>query len=179
MIFCHNMSVSWDHRQELVQALNRARLDRHVSIREAARIAGVPTATVQGWLQGRYFPTPALRKEFTTLVQSLGLADRLTPQLWSTGDRPRDPSHDGTSRLGHSVERLPDALFVGPSAIHDVIEGLKTVLDASAQLIVIVVAPTSEGSPIALQGGEGWVPRVVTSESHGSEEMLVGSARSS
>lgn len=69
-------------RSELAQLINQARLDRHLSIRSAARIAGVPAATVQGWLAGRHFPTPALRPKFLVLVEALDLSHLLHPALW-------------------------------------------------------------------------------------------------
>jgi DNA-binding transcriptional regulator YiaG len=69
-------------RSELAQLINQARLDRHISIRSAARIAGVPAATVQGWLAGRHFPTPALRPKFLLLVEALELDHYLHPALW-------------------------------------------------------------------------------------------------
>lgn len=69
-------------RTELAQLINQARLDRHLSIRSAARIAGVPAATVQGWLAGRHFPTPALRPKFLLLVEALGLTEHLHAALW-------------------------------------------------------------------------------------------------
>lgn len=69
-------------RSELAQLINQARLDRHISIRSAARIADVPAATVQGWLAGRHFPTPALRPKFLRLVDALELNDYLHPALW-------------------------------------------------------------------------------------------------
>jgi len=69
-------------RSELARMINQARLDRHISIRSAARIAGVPAATAQGWLAGRHFPTPALRPKFLLLVEALDLSDQLHPALW-------------------------------------------------------------------------------------------------
>ena len=69
-------------RTELAQLINQARLDRHLSIRSSARIAGVPAAPVQGWLAGRHFPTPALRPKFLLLVEALGLTEHLHPALW-------------------------------------------------------------------------------------------------
>lgn len=69
-------------RSELALLINQARLDRHLSIRSAARIADVPAATVQGWLAGRHFPTPALRPKFLRLVETLGLTDHLHAELW-------------------------------------------------------------------------------------------------
>jgi len=75
-------------RSELIQLINQARLDRHISIRSAARIAGVPAATAQGWLSGRHFPTPALRPKLLRLVEALELSDHLHPALW-LDDPPR------------------------------------------------------------------------------------------
>ena len=68
--------------------LNSARAAQHLSIRALGRIAGVPTATAQGWLNGRHLPTPALRPNFLRLVEHLGLAHELPPQFrggaWNT-----------------------------------------------------------------------------------------------
>lgn len=69
-------------RSELAQLINQARLDRHLSIRTAARIAEVPPATMQGWLSGRHFPTPTLRPKFLALVDELQLGHLLHPALW-------------------------------------------------------------------------------------------------
>lgn len=69
-------------RSELAELINQVRLDRHISIRVAARIAEVPASTAQGWLAGRHFPTPALRPKFLRLVEALDLTDHLHPALW-------------------------------------------------------------------------------------------------
>ena len=69
-------------RTELVEQMNARRSERDLSIRAAARIAGVPATTAQGWLSGRHFPTPALRPKFLTLVAELGLSNLLHPDLW-------------------------------------------------------------------------------------------------
>ena len=69
-------------REEFASALARARLDRHLSIRQAARIADVPPATAQGWLSGKHFPTPALRPQYLALVAELGLAERIPDDLF-------------------------------------------------------------------------------------------------
>ena len=54
-------------RGELVRLLNEARQRQHLSVRGAAAAAGVPTATVQGWLSGRHLPTPALRDSYVSI----------------------------------------------------------------------------------------------------------------
>jgi len=83
-------------RLELAHLINKARLDRHLSIRSAARLAGVPSATVQGWLAGRHFPTPALRPKFLLLVEALGLTEHLHPALW-LDDFPQAEKGEGLS----------------------------------------------------------------------------------
>jgi hypothetical protein len=69
-------------RSELAQLIDQARLDRHLSIRGAARIAGVPASTAQGWLAGLHFPTPALRPKFLRLIEELELTELLHPAIW-------------------------------------------------------------------------------------------------
>lgn len=69
-------------RSQLIERINEARTEKAISIRTAAKIAGVPPATVQGWLSGRHFPTPALRPKFLTLVTELELGHLLHPALW-------------------------------------------------------------------------------------------------
>lgn len=73
-------------RVEMVALVNQARLDRHLSVRGAARLCGVPASTMQGWLQGRHFPTPALRPKFQALVEHLGLSAHIHPGLWLDQD---------------------------------------------------------------------------------------------
>lgn len=69
-------------RDEFLQVLNQARLARHLSIRGAARVADVPAATMQGWLNGRHFPTPALRPKFQAFVEYLDLPEEVTSRMW-------------------------------------------------------------------------------------------------
>ncbi|MEE9964702.1 MAG: helix-turn-helix transcriptional regulator [Propionicimonas sp.] len=69
-------------RAELIALVDRTRLEKHISVRAAARLCGVPASTMQGWLQGRYFPTPALRPKFLALVDHLGLTEYLHAGLW-------------------------------------------------------------------------------------------------
>lgn len=70
-------------RAELAVLVNQARLDRHLSVRGAAQLSGVPASTMQGWLQGHHFPTPALRPKFEALVEHLELAELLHAGLWA------------------------------------------------------------------------------------------------
>ncbi|MCW5951055.1 MAG: hypothetical protein KIT69_02190, partial [Propionibacteriaceae bacterium] len=67
---------------EFSATLDAARHAQHLSIRQVARIAGVPPATAQGWLSGKHFPTPALRPQFIRLVAELGLTESIPEDLF-------------------------------------------------------------------------------------------------
>lgn len=67
----HDFAVLMDH----------TRKTRHLSIRAAARLAGVPPTTVQGWLDGTHCPSQTSRPQFLTLVSELGLDEQLPPGL--------------------------------------------------------------------------------------------------
>jgi DNA-binding transcriptional regulator YiaG len=74
-------------RVEFAKLLDGARKKQHVSIRGAAKIAGVKAATMQGWLTGRHFPTPSLRPRYLTLVSYLGLSEHIHPRIWIEPER--------------------------------------------------------------------------------------------
>lgn len=69
-------------RAEFSSLLDAARRAQHLSIRQAARIAEVPAATVQGWFSGKHLPTPALRPQYLLLVAELGLTEQVPPDLF-------------------------------------------------------------------------------------------------
>lgn len=77
-----------DSLNEFARQLNEARVTQHLSIRAVARVAGVPAATAQGWLNGRHLPAPALRGCFLGLVDMLGLTTELPDDLWGGAGRP-------------------------------------------------------------------------------------------
>ena len=64
---------------EFADLLDQTRKTRHLSIRAAARLAGVPATTVQGWLDGTHNPSPTSRPQFLRLVSELGLDHKLPP----------------------------------------------------------------------------------------------------
>lgn len=71
-------------REDFLRALNEARAARCLSVRGAARMADVPAATMQGWLNGRHYPTPELRPTFQAFVEHLGIPHELTSRWWQT-----------------------------------------------------------------------------------------------
>ncbi len=67
--------------EDVARLVDSERIRQNLSIGDAAKIAAVPKATVQGWLNGKHRPTPALRPNFERLVAELGLSDRI--DLWT------------------------------------------------------------------------------------------------
>jgi hypothetical protein len=85
-------------RQEFAALLNDVRRRQHLSIRAVAKLADVPPTTAQGWLNGKHFPTPALRGNYLRLVEHLDLVHAVPRDLW-------DESWDAVApalRSGHS-----------------------------------------------------------------------------
>ncbi|MGC3955056.1 MAG: helix-turn-helix domain-containing protein [Propionicimonas sp.] len=71
-------------REAFLRVMNEARVARHLSVRGAAKAAGVPAATMQGWLNGRHVPTPALRPKFQAFVEQLGIPPEATARWWES-----------------------------------------------------------------------------------------------
>jgi DNA-binding transcriptional regulator YiaG len=70
------------NREEFAALVNDARRRQYLSIRAVARVAQVPATTIQGWLDGRHFPSPALRPNYLLLVNHLGLDDQVPDDIW-------------------------------------------------------------------------------------------------
>ncbi|HEY3408627.1 MAG TPA: helix-turn-helix domain-containing protein [Propionicimonas sp.] len=70
------------NREEFAALVNDARRRQYLSIRAVARVAQVPATTIQGWLDGRHFPSPALRPNYLMLVNHLGLDDDVPDDIW-------------------------------------------------------------------------------------------------
>lgn len=83
-------------REQFARLLNEARQSHHLSIRAAARVAGVPAATAQGWLNGKHFPTPALRAKYLRLVAAVGLLDQVPASLWIDSGPGSIPGQEST-----------------------------------------------------------------------------------
>lgn len=70
------------NREEFAALVNDARRRQYLSVRAVARVAQVPATTIQGWLDGRHFPSPALRPNYLLVVSHLGLDDQLPDDIW-------------------------------------------------------------------------------------------------
>lgn len=69
-------------REQFAALVNDARRRQYLSIRAVARIADVPPTTAQGWLNGKHFPTPALRGNYLKLLDHLDLREAVPRDLW-------------------------------------------------------------------------------------------------
>ncbi len=184
-----------DARAELAAALNRARVEQHLSIRAAARIAGVPAATMQGWLSGRYFPTPALRGEFVRLAEHLGLGHKVSAAVWRA-ESVHPSLEDRAPYLGLSPYRVDDAdLFFGRDAESDRLGQAVRSVAGTASPIVVVVGGSGCGKSSLVSSGlagreclesgslSGWHPRflrlaeldeeVGRSQDHGPQVWII------
>jgi len=105
-------------RQEFASLVNDARQRHHLSIRAVARIADVPATTAQGWLNGKHFPTPALRGNYLKLLEHLDLVHAVPEDLWDDSWTGVEPAlRSGQSPyLGLRPYRVADKdLFFGRS----------------------------------------------------------------
>ena len=95
--------------------VNTERIRQGLSIRMAAKVAGVPAGTLQGWLSGKHVPTPALRPNFERLVAALGLSEQIDLDWADLGDalttlRESAPPYVGLPRAPCSWPRSPRGL---------------------------------------------------------------------
>ena len=149
--------MSTSARDQLAAALEKARREQHVSIRAAGRIVGLPTATVQGWLNGHHFPTPALRSQFLQLVHRLGLDDQVTPELWGADVEGAWQAKD-SPYLGLRPYTAADwTLFSGREAESTRLatEVLRQSQEASQRVLVVLGASGSGKSSLVAAGVAG------------------------
>ena len=139
------------------EQLNRARLARHMSISRAAALAGVPKATVQGWLNGRYLPTPALRPNYLSLVRELGLEAELPAELWTErgADSPAGSRSGPRPYLGLRSYSTADReyYFGRESTLRRLIEAIQTVRRGEGSGLVVLVGASGSGKSSLLAAG--------------------------
>ena len=138
-------------RAELVRLLNEARQRKALSIRAAARLAGVAPATAQGWLNGNHMPTPALRENFRLLLTALevNVPDSMwLPESVVAVDRTQQPA----PYLGLRPFGVPDReFFFGRTA--ELERLVDRVRQAMGRGIVVLTAPSGAGKSSLLAAG--------------------------
>lgn len=171
-------------RVEFAERLNAARQLQGLSIREIAKVAGVPAATVQGWLNGQHFPVAALRPQYLKIVDELGLRGQIPDDLWGGKWEAIQPAlrelrspYLGLRPFGVADE----ALFYGRAA--ESARLARAVLaesEANGHGVIAVVGPSGSGKSSLLAAGlvaqecsegllAGWRAQVVS-----AGEELVG-----
>ncbi len=146
-----------------------------MSVRAAGRVAGVPAATVQGWLSGRYFPTPALRGEFARLAAALGFDDRLSASLWIGAEEVHPLEGGRAPFLGFAPYGPADAdLFFGRDAETERLAAAVEAARDTASPVVVVLGGSGSGKSSLLGAGlvghacresgllRGWTPRFLS-----------------
>jgi WD40 repeat protein len=181
------------NRLEFADQLNAARLSRKLSIREVAKIAGVPPATAQGWLNGRHFPVAALRPHYLKIVDELGLRNQIPADLWGDSWDSIQPSlrelrspYLGLRPFGVADE----ALFHGRSAESArLAQAVLALRESFGHGVVVLVGPSGSGKSSLLAAGlvarecaagvlAGWRGQIVahgceTTPATGGQDLVV------
>ncbi len=165
-------------RPRLAEQLSAARRERGLSVRALAAACRLPASTIQGWLSGAHLPGPALREEFTALLDALGLTeDRPAEQWWQDVNRSRTPAQPATTPyVGLRSYRPEDeAHFFGRTAeVAELGERVARLAGADGPRILAVVAASGAGKSSLLGAGllgrlraeggplHGWSARATT-----------------
>lgn len=159
-------------QDDIARLVNAERVRQNLSIRMAAKVAGVPPGTVQGWLSGKHVPTPALRPNFERLVAALGLRDRIHLDWADLGDalttlRESTPPYVGlrpfaVADASHFFGREEESARVARAVLdHDGRPGIVAVVGPSgggkSSLLAAGVVGRECGSGGVLEGSTGLV----------------------
>ena len=144
-------------RPRLAEQLSAARRRRGLSVRALAASCRLPASTIQGWLSGAHLPGPALREEFTALLDALGLTEERPAELWwEDVNRSRTPVRpDSTPYVGLRSYRPEDEThFFGRTAEVAVLgERVVRLADAGGPRILAVVGASGAGKSSLLGAG--------------------------
>ncbi|GAA1773750.1 helix-turn-helix domain-containing protein [Kocuria aegyptia] len=144
-------------RPRLAEQLSAARRRRGLSVRALAASCRLPASTIQGWLSGAHLPGPALREEFTALLDALGLTDeRPAEHWWEEVNRSRTPVRpDSTPYVGLRSYRPEDEMhFHGRTAEVAVLgERVAQLAGAGGPRILAVVGASGAGKSSLLGAG--------------------------
>ncbi|MFI7482231.1 helix-turn-helix domain-containing protein [Kocuria sp. M1R5S2] len=165
-------------RPRLAEQLSAARRRRGLSVRALAASCRLPASTIQGWLSGAHLPGPALRTEFTALLDALGLTDeRPAEQWWQDVVRSRTSALPATTPyVGLRSYRPEDeAHFFGRTAeVTELGERVAGLAGAEGPRILAVVGASGAGKSSLLGAGllgrlraegqvlHGWTARATT-----------------
>ncbi|MFW6186810.1 MAG: hypothetical protein ACOC84_02245, partial [Actinomycetota bacterium] len=144
-------------RSRLAEQLSAARRRRGLSVRALAASCDLPASTIQGWLSGAHLPGPALRREFTVLLEALGLTEeRPAEHWWKDVSRSRTPALPATTPyVGlRSYGPEDEAHFFGRGAeVAELGERVARLADAGGIRLLAVVGASGAGKSSLLGAG--------------------------
>lgn len=143
-------------REELAAALTALRVDAGVTVRDVARLTGLPVATLGGYFSGRHLPPVATVDQFTQMLAALGVRGdaandwvRVVTRLRRLpGRRPADAVAPYLGLRAYQAE--DSALFFGREALTDQLVELVVSGPASP---VVVVGSSGSGKSSLLRAG--------------------------
>ncbi|WP_263732251.1 helix-turn-helix domain-containing protein [Cellulomonas sp. SG140] len=143
-------------RDDLARALTALRERRGATVRDLARAAGVPAATVSGYLTGRHVPPLAATEQFVQVLTALGVPDDEVPAWLSAVTRlrrapGRRPVTATAPYRGLAAYQPEDAaLFFGRE---DLTEALTVVVRGTPTTPVVVIGSSGSGKSSLLRAG--------------------------
>ena len=162
---------------ELAAGLTDLRLRAGLSIRDVARVTGIPSATLGGYFSGRHLPPATQPQQFDQLLDALGVADAAEVSQWreallrirrvssgrAAGHRGWSGSHGSGVSPYRGLEPFTDqeaALFFGREGVVD--DLVAAVEDRAGSPdkpgVLILVGPSGSGKSSVLRAG--LVPRL-------------------
>ncbi|CAL8975133.1 hypothetical protein CELL_01972 [Cellulomonas sp. T2.31MG-18] len=143
-------------RDELARALTALRERRGATVRDLARAAGVPAATVSGYLTGRHVPPLAATEQFVQVLAALGVPDDEVPAWLVAVTRlrrapGRRPVTATAPYRGLAAYQAEDAeLFFGRE---ELTEALTTLVRGAPTTPVVVIGSSGSGKSSLLRAG--------------------------
>lgn len=143
-------------RDDLARALTALREHRGLTVRDLARSAGLPLATVSGYLTGRHVPPLAAADQFRGMLTALGVADGDVPAWTAAVNRlrrapGRRPVTARPPYRGLAAYQPEDAaLFFGRE---DLTESLTARVLGSPTTPVVVIGSSGSGKSSLLRAG--------------------------
>lgn len=161
-------------RTDFAAALSAARERCGLTVRDAARACGIPSATLGGYFSGRHLPQMSQRDQFERLLRALEIPEPELPAWWDALLRVRSTAGAQTQRApyrGLEGYDVADAeLFVGREALVE--EICRRVRDAAARhtpTVLTLVGVSGGGKSSLLRAGvmatlaeDGWDVVVTT-----------------
>lgn len=143
-------------REGLGAALTSWRVASGMTVRDVARRAGLPLATVGGYLSGRHLPPLATLDQFTGLLAVLGVPEAQVPSWVDVVTRLRRvpgprPADAVAPYLGLRAYQAGDAtLFFGREQLTDQLVGL---VSSAPSTPLVVVGSSGSGKSSLLRAG--------------------------